>query len=280
MFSESSISIRRRSATASGGLGELGPGSLSRGTIGNLLEEEITLFYAMKRRRVRASYRWFAGLVTLHLAVMFSVLDPGAACAAGGEAGAGPRAARHDAEGSRDVTFAPGSAIQVTIWQEPDLSGDFSIDSRGYVILPLIGKVNVSRFTPESLESYLQEEYASYLRNPIIQTLPLIRVSVLGYVREPGLYRVEPDRPLWDVIAMAGGPSDRGDVTRMFVSRQGLVRIESLLDAYEEGISMREVGIESGDQIIVPTRKGPFPWRMIVSFASIGIAVVSISTRR
>jgi hypothetical protein len=58
-----------------------------------------------------------------------------------------------------------------------------------------------------------------------------------------------------------------------------LVRIESLLDAYEEGISMREIGVKSGDQIIVPTRKGPFPWRMIVSFASIGIAIVSIATR-
>jgi len=42
-----------------------------------------------------------------------------------------------------DARFAPGSAVQVTIWQEPDLSGSFSIDSEGYVILPLIGKVKV-----------------------------------------------------------------------------------------------------------------------------------------
>jgi len=106
----------------------------------------------------------------------------------------------------------------------------------------------LARFTPESLESYLREEYSSYLRNPIIQASPLIRVSVLGYVRDPGSYRVEPDRPLWDVIAMAGGPNDSGDITQMLVSRSAVVRNDNLLTAYEEGVSLREIGIQSGDQ--------------------------------
>jgi protein involved in polysaccharide export with SLBB domain len=176
-------------------------------------------------------------------------------------------------------TFEPGSAIQVTIWQEPDLSGNFSIDSQGYVILPLIGKVNVSKMTTESLEGYLKEEYSSYLRNPIIETLPLIRVSVLGNVRYPGLYRVEHDRPLWDVIAMAGGPTERGDVTRTFVMRGGKVVNKNLLPAYEEGISLREVGILSGDQVVVPGYKGPFPWRTLVSVGSLAVSVWAISTR-
>ncbi len=178
-----------------------------------------------------------------------------------------------------DAEFTPGSAIQVTIWQEPDLSGKFSIDSRGYVILPLIGSVNVGRFTPESLEGYLKEEYSSYLRNPIIQTLPLIRISVLGYVRNPGSYRVEPGRPLWDVIAMAGGPSDRGDITGMYVSRGAVIKNEDLLNAYEEGVALREIGIQSGDQIVVPLRHGPFPWRLIISLASLGTSAYAIATR-
>jgi len=177
------------------------------------------------------------------------------------------------------TTFAPGSAIQIVIWQKPELSGNFSIDSQGYVILPLIGKVNVSRFTSESLEGYLQEEYSSFLRNPIIQTLPLIRVSVLGHVRLPGLYRVEPDRPLWDVIELAGGPSERGDIMRMHVSRGGEKINEDLIVAYEDGVSLREIGIKSGDQIVVPYRKGPFPWRTMVSVASLGVSIWAIWTR-
>jgi polysaccharide export outer membrane protein len=180
----------------------------------------------------------------------------------------------------RDYTFTPGTAIEVTIWQEPDLSGDFSIDSKGYVILPLIGKVNVGRYTSESLESYLEEEYSSYLRNPIIQTLPLIRVSVVGNVRAPGLYRVEPDRPFWDIIAMAGGPTERGDITRMFVMRGGEIVNQDLLSAYERGVSMQEIGIQSGDQIMIPRYKGPFPWRMIISISSLSVSIWAIATRR
>jgi polysaccharide export outer membrane protein len=179
-----------------------------------------------------------------------------------------------------DFKFAPGSAIQVTIWQEPDLSGNFSIDSQGYVILPLIGKVNVIRYTPESLESYLREEYSSYLRNPIIQTLPLIRISVLGNVQKPGLYRVEHDRPLWDVIELAGGPTERGDVTRMSVMRGGKVVNENLLEAFEAGISLREMGIETGDQVVVRRSKAPFPWRTMFSIASISVSIWAIATRR
>jgi polysaccharide export outer membrane protein len=179
-----------------------------------------------------------------------------------------------------DFKFLPGSAIQVTIWQEPDLSGNFSIDSQGYVILPLIGKVNVIRFTPESLKSYLKEEYSSYLRNPIIQILPLIRVSVLGFVLKPGLYRVEPDRPLWDVIELAGGPTEKGDVMRMSVMRGGLTINENLLDAYEKGISLREIGVESGDQLLIRHRKGPFPWRTLLSLASLSVSIWAIATRR
>ena len=178
-----------------------------------------------------------------------------------------------------DFKFTPGSAIQVTIWQEPDLSGNFSIDRQGYVILPLSGKVNVMRSTPERLECYLREAYSSYLRSPIIQTLPPIRVSVLGHVQDTVLYRVEPDRPLWDIIEMAGGPSNKGDVTRMYVMRGGEKVNENLLLAYEEGISLREIGIESGDQVIVPHPKGPFPWRTMLSVASLTVSVWAIATR-
>ncbi len=244
----------------------------------------IALFYFIKINQKKTSIRYFTLFLTANLFFVLNV----AAYSQGLT-----KEREEDEDDSRktitapfypstdlDFKFSPGSAIQVTIWQEPDLSGNFSIDSQGYVILPLIGKVNVIRFTPESLKSYLKEEYSSYLRNPIIQILPLIRISVLGNVLKPGLYRVELDRPLWDVIELAGGPTDRGDVRRMIVMRGGLTINENLLEAYEKGISLREIGIESGDQVIVRRAKGPFPWRTLLSLASISVSIWAIVTRR
>ncbi len=241
----------------------------------------MTLFTSIVRKQNKLPVRCFTFLMTIHFFFVLSVLSSVPARADQGDEEEKRRTqpTRILSGSDHDYTFTPGSAIQVTIWQEPDLSGNFSIDSQGFVILPLIGMVNVTRFSPESLESYLEQEYSSYLRNPIIQTLPLIRVSVLGNVRYPGLYRVEPDRPIWDVIAMAGGPTERGDVTRMYVSRGGEVINENLLVAYEEGVSLREIGIDSGDQVVVPHYKGPFPWRMIISLASLGVSIWALSTR-
>jgi len=167
--------------------------------------------------------------------------------------------------------FQPGTAIQVTIWQEPDLSGEYSIDSEGYIILPLIGRVNVSRFTRDSLKSYLTAEYSNYLRGPIIMIEPLIRVGVLGEVKQPGLFRVSPHTPLWDVVDLAGGPTVRANMKKFSVMRSGKIVKSELLGAFEQGASLQHIGIESGDLVLVPTGRRTMEWRTVIALMSMGI---------
>jgi polysaccharide export outer membrane protein len=171
-----------------------------------------------------------------------------------------------------DKPFQPGRAIQVTIWQEPDLSGEYSIDSEGYIILPLIGRVNVSRFTKDSLESYLTAEYSNYLRSPIIMIEPLIRVGVLGEVKQPGLFKVSPHAPLWDVVDMAGGPTVRANIKSFKIMRNGEIVSSELLGAFEEGESLQNIGIESGDLVLVPTSRRAMEWRTVVALMSMAIS--------
>ena len=156
--------------------------------------------------------------------------------------------------GDRTGTFQPGDAVRITIWREPQLSADYSISSNGTVQLPLIGKVQVKGLTTLSLTSFLKAEYGAYLREPDIQVVPLMRVAVLGGVGSPGLYRVEPESSLWDLLATAGGPI-RGRSREMHILRGGRVVIKDILGAYERGDSLVDVGIRSGDQIMVPTKE-------------------------
>ena len=175
--------------------------------------------------------------------------------------------------------FQPGRAIQVTIWQEPDLSGSYSIDSNGYVILPLIGRVQVSRFTKDSLEGYLVDEYSNYLRSPIIMVEPLIRIGVVGEVRSPGLYRVNPDSPLWDVIGLSGGFTSRANISKIRIMRSGEVVNEHLLPAFESGESLYTIGIQSGDQVFVPQGRRVMEWRTVIAFMSLGISATWLIIR-
>ena len=170
-----------------------------------------------------------------------------------------------------EMPFLPGRALQVTIWQEPELSGEYSIDSDGYVILSLIGRMQVSRFTKDSLKSYLTAEYSNYLRNPIIMIEPLIRIGILGQVKHPGLFKVSPHTPLWDVVDLAGGPSIKANMKKFQIMRDGEIVDSDLLVGFEQGSSLQNIGIESGDLVLVPSSRRMMEWRTVIALMSMAI---------
>src|SRR5688572_4795439 len=76
----------------------------------------------------------------------------------------------------------PGDVVQLRIWREKDLSGDFPVDESGAAVFPKIGPHRVVDESPESLRQKLLAEYQRYLRNPSIEIVFLRRVTILGAV--------------------------------------------------------------------------------------------------
>lgn len=142
----------------------------------------------------------------------------------------------------------PGDVVQLSIWREPDLSGEFTVDAGGIVVLPKIGRLNVIGVPPAELRERILGEYARYLRNPSIQVTFLRRVNVLGAVREPGLYPVDPTMTIADVLALAGGTAPEGRTDRLRLYREGR-RIETRIS---EGTRVADTPIRSGDHLYVP----------------------------
>ncbi len=73
--------------------------------------------------------------------------------------------------GSSDTTYklAPGDKIKISIFNQPDLSGEFQLDGDGRIFLPLIGRVGASGLTAAELEKVLVERFKpDYLVNPRI----------------------------------------------------------------------------------------------------------------
>ncbi len=148
---------------------------------------------------------------------------------------------------SDDVGLQPGDVIQVRIWREPDLSGDFSVDSRGLVVLPRLGDVNVEGRTAEELSDSVKAAYAKYLKNPSIEVTALRRVSVLGGVRSPGLYPVDATISVSDVLALAGGLTPNGDPNKIRLVQNGQIVDVNL----KPETVVERSPIRSGDQILV-----------------------------
>lgn len=154
------------------------------------------------------------------------------------------------APASAAITLMPGDVIQVEIWREADLSGEFLIDEDGSVTLPLLGRRMVTEVPLAETRERLLGAYREELRNPSVVLTPLRRVYVLGEVNQPGLRLVDPTMSLAGAIALAGGANQTGDLRRIRVIRDGLVVHESV--PADRGLAL--VDIRSGDEIFVGRR--------------------------
>jgi protein involved in polysaccharide export with SLBB domain len=155
-----------------------------------------------------------------------------------------------EAAGPPVDALRPGDALRISVWREEDLSGEFPVDSRGKVVLPLLGERDVTRMSIAGLRDALLADYRTLLRNPSITIIPLRRVNVLGYVTKPGLYSVDPTVSLAGAIGFAGGANPEGDLRRIRILREGRV-IQQRVDA---SAALNTVDVRSGDEIFVERR--------------------------
>jgi len=158
-----------------------------------------------------------------------------------------PRAAASSAV-SRGLE--PGDLVRLKIWREADLSGDYRVDERGMAVFPKIGTIPVTSMSTDSLQSLLVSAYARYLQSPSIEVTFLRRVDIVGEVKNPGLYHVDPTMTLPDVLALAGGVTSEADARRIELIRRGSRATSHL----SQGVSLADSTLRSGDQLRVPQR--------------------------
>lgn len=167
-------------------------------------------------------------------------------------------------KGKAGYTFQPGDGIRVKVWQlipeelksslSSQLTDDYTIDGEGSAVFPIIGRIKVTGMNSERLSELLLEKYMPYIKDPVIYAIPLIRVILQGEFNKPGAYRIEPQASLWEVVEQAEGPSSDCDLKKMYVERGGKIIISNLMNQFEKGYSITDIGIQSGDQIIAPGR--------------------------
>lgn len=149
-----------------------------------------------------------------------------------------------------EIMLLPGDLLQIEVWREEDLSGEFLIDEGGVVVLPMIGERRVTGIPIVELRDSLLEAYRRELRNPSITITPLRRVYVLGEVNQPGLLTLDPTVSLGGAIAMAGGANELGDLRRIQIVRDG----EIVRDGVSPMNVIARLDVRSGDQIVVGRR--------------------------
>jgi polysaccharide export outer membrane protein len=178
--------------------------------------------------------RWAVRVVVLALALI------------GGASGAQAQKAIPD---SGDLIRA-GDAIRLKIWREPDLSGEFTINETGVVTLPKVGPMDVTNLTPKVLHDSLIGLYSVFLKDPSIEVTHLRRINILGAVKNPGSYTLDPTLTVDGALALAGGNTPTGKSNDFELRRDGK-RIPLKVNASTQ---IAALPLRSGDQIFVPER--------------------------
>lgn len=153
--------------------------------------------------------------------------------------------------------FHAGDRITLWVSGEQSLSNTFTVRAGNALEIPSLPEISLRGVLRSELRDVLLREISRYIKQPEIQVTTLVNITVLGAVGRPGFYTVAPDAPITDVLMSAGGPTTNSDFARSRIMRDGAevegpVRLRRVL---ESNSTLDEVGIQSGDQIVIGERQ-------------------------
>lgn len=165
-----------------------------------------------------------------------------------------------------DSVFSPGDAIRITASADTGsfINGDYTISMDGTAFLPIIGQVNVTKMSTAEFSTLLRNAYQPYLRYPELQVQPLIRVCVLGGFTQPGMYYLEPNKSIWDILYISGGLKFSDGLKQLRWERNNKVINKNLAPLVESGQSLRQIGFKSGDQLRVREKPPQDFWDRVI----------------
>lgn len=186
-------------------------------------------------------------------------------------------AAHADAHAAADYRIGALDTIDVTVFEEPDLSVKATqVDASGNIALPLVGTVAAQGKTAADLSKELEDLFgAKYLRNPQVTVTVAAsvsqKVSVQGEVTQPGIYPLTGPTTLLDVISMAKGETEVAKLQEVVVFRSvNGQRMGAVFNvaSIRRGEAADPV-IEGNDLVVVGYSAARRFWRDVVSTAPI-----------
>jgi polysaccharide biosynthesis/export protein len=143
--------------------------------------------------------------------------------------------------------LGPGDVLQITVYDQPDLTGPYHISDGGTLAMPLLGVVPAQGLTLQQLQQeLLQRLQAKVVKSPdvTLQVTEYRPFFILGEVKNPGSYPYVPDMTVLTAVALAGGFTFRASQTEVSVTRR-------MASQAHEARAQRAARVLPGDTIYV-----------------------------
>ena len=117
-----------------------------------------------------------------------------------------------------------GDIVAIVLPGEATLNKDFTIDSRGQILLPEIGLTTIAGLTVEKASETVRRQLGTVFRDLDRLRLMLkerrLMIQVSGYVKSPGTFNLPGDAGVQAAITAAGGISQGAQLDRFKIIRK------------------------------------------------------------
>ena len=200
---------------------------------------------------------------------------------------AGPPPAATPPPPSPVFLVGAGDDLSVRIWRNDDLNRQVRVDPSGLISLPLIGDVKAEGRTPPELAAEIRTRYAEkFLVNPQVDVnvaqVRSRKVYVLGEVRSPGSFDLDPRMLPWEAVARAGGFTEDANRQAIMLVRRNDGKGEALvlnLAAMLEGTEMpSDALLRDRDVLYIPPARIASVERFMIRLNNILSPILSLES--
>ncbi len=193
-----------------------------------------------------------------------------------------------------EYKIKPYDKISIKNLQDPELLGSrnvslstlqarYEVDSKGEIVLPVIGAVKIAGLNKEQAKDKIEKLYGETLfKNPIIElTINSLKVTMLGAFKTEGNFDLENEKiDLIDMIGKAGGISEEANVKKIRIIRGNRENPELIVANLSNinTLANPKLKLQDGDIIIAERNKfAVFSKNLtgITAIASIGILLLN-----
>lgn len=161
------------------------------------------------------------------------------------------------ASGSGDVLIAEGDTLNIRVFNQEPLSTKERVRADGRISIPVIGEVAARGKRPAQLAAEIQDRLKDIVKVPSVMVSfeagAELKVSVVGEVRNSGVFPLDHGANVLHALAAAGGLTDYADGDKVFVVRKALpqrvrFRYTDLRSADPKSIAFQ---LAAGDVVVV-----------------------------
>lgn len=163
-----------------------------------------------------------------------------------------------------DYIVGEGDVLEITVYDNEDLSTVSRVTYEGTIVVPLLGQVVVKELTVADVAQKIQALYADgYIVNPqvnvFIKEHRSRKAVILGQVNDPGIYNLRERTSLLELISQAGGLTKHAG-TKAKIKRpngdpeKNIIEVD-LKKLVEKGKMDFNIHVRDGDSVYIPKQK-------------------------